>query len=232
MSIEHLPPQSIETEESVLSSCLLAKDAFIEASEIISADDFYKTKHKKIFEAMDSLSRKNEPIDVETVFNEAEGIAASDLVAIMDKAPVASNVREYSKIVKDKSILRQIIGRAQKAAQMAFENADPTYLLDYCQSQFLEINNPLKQSFCDQSNLMQITVDQIERCSRRQTESILPTGLERLDRLMGGGIQGSKLIIISARPGIGKTAIKMNIASSIARHFLNHGLPQYHLTKG
>jgi len=231
ISLAKLPPQAIEIEQSVLSACIVYPNSIDTFADILSPSDFYRTAHQIIFKTVAGLRSRKKPVDLQTIAvtlrddGELEGIGgAAYLSKLVNDIPMSTSIKHHASVVKDKAVLREIIAKAQYTIQSAYEATSATDLLDETQQAFLDVSNPLAFDFCTMPELMEQTVDQIEKCSNGEVDVSLPTGLADLDNQMGGGIRGSKLVLIVARPGIGKTAIALNIAGSIAAAFLKRNI--------
>jgi len=229
--LHHLPPQNIEAEQSILSSILIDPDpaALFDTLEILSPEDFYKTAHQNIFEAVCGLVAKNEPVDLITVKNhlqetgllEAVGGGAY-LAELVESAPYAVNIRHYATIIKNKSVLRRLIENASTIARQCFENpTDVESVIDFAERSVFEVAEKKTNKAYFQLN--QIIKSNISTISANQGKWItgVASGFERLDN-MTSGFQNSDLIILAARPSMGKTAFALNIARNAA---VSSGLP-------
>lgn len=219
------PPQSIEAEESILSAVLLDSDTLIDIVEIINPEDFYKPAHEKIFSAVNSLLATSQPIDIVTVSNQLkedgklEEIGGSAYLSrLIDTVPLAVNAVHYAKIIREKAILRHLIEQSSKIVQKCYEEqGDIDGIIDFAQSAVFEISdNQLKPSFSPVSELILQNINTIEERQNNDAEfSGIPTGYTQLDKLLSG-LQKSDLIILAARPSMGKTAFALNIARNVA----------------
>jgi replicative DNA helicase len=224
-SIEKLPPQSIEAEESVLGAVLLDRDAIDKAFELLKAEDFYRPAHRKIYEAVGEISGKNEPVDLVTISevlrknNELEAVGGAAFIAsLTDRVPSAANVEYYAKIVRDKARLRRLISACTGIIASAYAHADEAKLVvDTAENQILEIGSSEGETkVLSLQELMGPVIQTIEKF-RNQGGSItgLSTGFKRLDE-MTSGLHEGEMIVIAGRPGMGKTALCMNIARNAA----------------
>lgn len=224
-------PQNDEAEKAVLGAILIDNNSIHEVLEILRTEDFYKDNHRKIFNSMIDLEQNNNPIDVLTLYeylkskgNLLEEIGGSAyLTYLTELVPTTVNVGHYAQIVKDKSILRKLVLTATDIAQTGYEqevNTDD--FLDQAEKAIMDIaQNKIKPSFYNSKELSQKALEIIETLhSRKETLTGVSTGFEKLD-FMTSGLQPSDLIIIAARPGLGKTSFCLNITSHAA---LNHGL--------
>jgi len=224
-SLHHLPPQNLEAEESLLSAILIDNTTLLDVIEILSPDDFYRSAHQKIFAAMGDLFTRNEPVDPVTLMNileekghlEAVG-GASYLAKLVEVVPIAINARHYAKIVYDKSALRNLIARAHEIAKRCFEDGgDVDALIDFAESAiFMIADSKSTQSFHPISKIIERNIDALEeRQGNKALVTGIPSGFIDLDHLTSG-FQDSDLIIIAARPSMGKTALALNIARNAA----------------
>lgn len=223
--LDHLPPQNIEAEESILSAILIDNHTLLDVLEILAPDDFYKTVHQKIFSAMTELFNRNEPVDLVTLSNflqeqnQLEQIGgASYLARLVDTVPLAVNARHYAKIVHGKSSLRRLIEKANVIARRCFEDrGEVDEIIDFAEVSVFEISeNKGHQSYFPLSKMIEDNIDALEE--RQGNKSLItgvPTGFTFFDHKTSG-LQNSDLIILAARPGMGKTAFALNIARNAA----------------
>ena len=224
-TLQKLPPQSIEAEESILSAILLETNTLLEVLEILTPEDFYRTAHQRIFAAMELLFRKAEPVDLITLTNalresnQLEEIGgAAYLARLVDTVPAAINVAHYARIVREKSSLRRLIAKAGEITQRCYgDSGDFDQVLDFAEGAVFEISeNKHRAAFHPLSKIIDINIDALEkRQANRALVTGIPTGYTRLDN-MTSGLQGSDLIILAARPAMGKTALALNIARNAA----------------
>lgn len=223
--IMKLPPQSPEAEESVLGATLLDKDAIDKAMELLKPEDFYRATHRKIFEAVTELSSKNEPVDLVTVTetlkkkNELEAVGGAAFISsLTDRVPSAANVEYYARIVRDKARLRRLISACTSIIGSAYEHKDEAKLVvDSAENQILEIGRSEGETkILSLQELMGPVIQTIEKF-RSQGGAItgLSTGFRKLDEMCSGLHEG-EMIVVAGRPGMGKTALCMNIARNVA----------------
>ena len=220
-----LPPQDIEAEQSVLGSLLIDKDAIVKIADIIAVEDFYRKSHEMIFKAILELYQKNEPIDLLTVsshlkekkeFKEIGGM--SYLTTLMNFVPTASNVVYYAKIVNQKKVLRDLISASHEINSLAYEehkNIDE--LLDEAEKKIFGVSQTsLIQEF---QHIKPHLAEAFERFDRlHKGDEVwrgIPTGFSDLDKILAG-LQNSDLIILAARPSLGKTSLALDIARNAA----------------
>ena len=221
----HVPPQSLEAEESILSAILVDNDTLPEILEILSPKDFYRTSHQKMFTAMTDLFSRNEPVDLVTLTNilrergwlEEIG-GATYLANLVDTVPLAVNAQHYAKIVHDKACLRQLIEKSNAIAKRCFEDGgDVENVIDYAESSIFEISeNKIKPAFYPIGKIIEVNIDALEeRQGNKALVTGVATGFTKLDELTAG-LQKSDLVILAGRPGMGKTAFALNIAKNSA----------------
>jgi replicative DNA helicase len=224
-----VPPHDLDAERAVLSCVLLDNTTLPGVILELRAVDFYHDHHKRLYEAMLELHDERQPVDLLTLSDhltthkqlEAVGGAAT-LGAIADFESTAAHVLHYAKIVRDKSVLRRLIGVATELVEMGFAQEDAAErLLDEAESKVLEISQAVRRtSFRSLHDEMPDTFDYVEEIMNRGGSLTgLPTGFKELDK-MTGGLQAGELMVLAARPSMGKTALALNIARNGA---LGHG---------
>jgi len=221
----HLPPQSLEAEESILSAILVDNDTLLEVLEILSPEDFYRSAHQKIFSAISELFSRNEPVDLVTLTNilrehdQLEEIGgAAYLANLVDTVPLAVNAQYYAKIVYDKACLRRLIEKTNSIAKRCFEDrGDVDNVIDFAESSIFEISeNKIRPTFYPIGKIIESNIDVLEeRQGNRTLVTGVATGFTKLDELTAG-LQKSDLVILAGRPGMGKTAFALNIAKNAA----------------
>ncbi len=225
-AIERLPPQNLDAERSVLGGILLDNAAFHKISEILQSGDFYRDAHRKLFEAMVRLQERNEPVDLITLNQELQSMGtlqevggAAYLASLSDLVPTAANVAYYAKIVKDKSILRQVIEATTRIAGEGYDGSDDVIqFLDRAEQTILEISRKQRRAgFLPLRDVLQQSMRSIEEASAKKDGLItgVATKFEEFDHLTCG-LQRSDLIIVAGRPSMGKTAFALNIARNVA----------------
>lgn len=216
-----LPPQDIEAEQSVLGSLLIDKDAIIKIADIVTSGDFYRKAHEMVFKAIVDLYQKNEPIDLLTVssrlkekkqFKEIGGM--SYLTTLMNLVPTASNVAHYAKIVNQKRVLRDLISASYEISSLAWEegkNIDE--ILDESEKRIFGVSQTsLIQEFQHIKPHLAEAFERFDRLHKGDdTWRGIPTGFADLDKQLAG-LQKADLIILAARPSLGKTSLALDIA--------------------
>ncbi|OGZ65449.1 MAG: replicative DNA helicase [Candidatus Staskawiczbacteria bacterium RIFCSPHIGHO2_02_FULL_33_16] len=222
---EKKPPQNIEAEQSLLGCLMLDKNAIIRVSDFVSPEDFYKDIHKEIYFSMIELFSKMEPIDilsVSTRLKEKEKLeivgGSAYLTSLINTVPTATHVVNYAKIVREKKILRDLIGASEQIGLSAFdESREVDELLDKAEKSIFSIGQKsLTQSFVAIKDLIPEVFEGIEQ--RSQHTGLYrgtPTGFKQLDNMLSG-LQRSDLIILAARPSMGKSSLALDIARHIS----------------
>lgn len=225
LSGHKLPPQNIEAEQSVLGGVLIENQALDKVLEIVTPEDFYRDAHRKIFEALMNLSERDEPADLITLTNELkkrDGLdavgGASYIASLIDMVPTAANIEYYARIVKEKALLRRLIGTATQIVTESYEDrGDVEAFLDEAERAIFEITeNKIRPSFYPIREVVKESFRTIERLyEKKEYVTGIPSGFRELDRLTAG-FQPSDLIIVAGRPGMGKTAFCLNMAQYAA----------------
>lgn len=228
---EKLPPQNVEAEQSLLGCLMLDKDVIIKVADFVRADDFYKDIHKEIYQAMIELYQKMEPIDILSVTSrlrekdKLEEIGGqSYLTSLINTVPTATHVLNYAKIVRAKKVLRDLIGAADEIGLAAFDEAeDVDVLLDKAEKTIFGIGQgSLTQSFTPIKDILEETFTRVEELSKHKGNIRgLPTGFRDLDNILAG-LQKSDLIVLAARPSLGKSSLALDIARNVA---INEKIP-------
>jgi len=220
-----VPPQNLEAEQSILGGILLDNQALNNVLEILNTHDFYSDVHRKIFAAILELSERNEPCDVVTLSNNLKDKKLLDqvggrvyLASLVDNVPSAANIAYYSKIVKEKAILRGLIEAATGILNNSYNmSADIDTVLDEAEHAIFEISeNKVRPSFYPFKTLIKEGIKTIEKLyEKKELVTGVPSGFEKIDD-MTSGLQKSDLIIIAGRPSMGKTAFALDIAKNAA----------------
>jgi replicative DNA helicase len=217
-------PHNLEAERSVLGAILIHNDAFNQAAEVLNPRDFYRDAHRRIFEKMIQLSERGNAIDFITLKEELSKSGELDEVggpayvaSLVDGLPHATNVEHYARIVREKSTLRNLIFSANKILATAYEaELEPNLILDEAeQSIFAIAEDRVRAGFVSMRQLAHASFETIERAhEKKQLVTGVPSGFTDLDELTAG-FQGGDLVIIAARPSVGKTALALNIAQHV-----------------
>lgn len=222
-----IPPHSLEAEQSVLGSLLIDQNAWDRIAGQLTSNDFYTTGHQLIFEAILGLTQRSKPIDLLTVLDALKVDQSLDkaggesyLYEMTNSTPSSANVDAYAQIVRERSILRQLLNAGQQIARSALsgEGEDSRSLLDEAERKIFDIaeHGSREEGPEDISAVLAKTTDRIDRlCQAGNAITGLPTGFNDLDQ-MTSGFQNGELIIIAGRPSMGKTAFSMNIAEHAA----------------
>lgn len=220
-----IPPHNIEAEQSVIGAVFLEPEAFSQASELLVAEDFYRAGHQRIFAAMLHLSDKGEPIDVVTVTTYLQNLKQLDEVGgvaylseVAGSVPTAANVGYYSKIVEEKALLRRMIRAATDVVTSGFEREDDVEaVLNEAEKNILEVSSRQQAgSFKTIKDVLIEVYDTIEQLHHATSDITgVSSGFRDLDRITSG-FQRNDLIIVAARPSVGKTAFALNVAQSVA----------------
>lgn len=222
---ERIPPHSDDAEKSVLGSVLLDKDALYEVLEIVKPEDFYSEMHREIYTAVIELYRKSQPVDILTVSEELKKRKSLEMtggrayIALLSTAvPSTSNAGEYAKIVAEKAILRRLIGTASEIIEKGYqEKMDSSEVLDFAERGIFEIaQSRQKKDFALIKDVLWSNIATIDEMSKLEGNLTgLTTGFIDLDARTSG-LQRSDLIMLAARPSMGKTAFALNIAQHAA----------------
>ncbi len=222
---ERTLPHNLEAERSVLGSILVHNDAFNLAVQVITPADFYRDAHRRIFDSMISLNERNQAIDFVTLKEELSRAGEIDAVggpayisSLADGVPRATNVEYYSRIVKEKATLRNLIYAANKILTNAYEaDQESDLILDEAESAIFAVaDDRLKAGFVPMRDLVKESFPKIEQLfEQKRLITGVPTGFVDLDE-MTRGLQAGDLIIIAARPSMGKTSLVLNISQHVA----------------
>lgn len=220
-----IPPQNLEAEQAVLGAILLETEALITAMERIRAEDFYSVAHQRIFEAMTDLNDDNQPLDLVTLTarlqdkNQLEEIGGVTYLARLANAvPTAANVEYYAQIVEEKSMMRRLIRTATQIVSNGFAAEDDvSVLINDAEQRIMEISNRRSSSgFISIRDVLMEVFDKVEFLYNHKGGTTgIPSGFRDLDK-MTAGFQRSDLIIVAARPSVGKTAFALNVAQNVA----------------
>jgi replicative DNA helicase len=225
MSIDKLAPQAIDAEQSVLGSILIDRDAILKVADFLRPVDFYRQQHADIYESMVALHGQREPIDLITLGDELTRRERLDdvggpayLANLMNVVPTAVHVEHYGRIVERKAVLRNLISAAGKIAAVGYEEAnDAEIAIDRAEGILFEISQRRTVGgFESLATLLGEAYDRLEYLHEHRGQILgIPSGLSQLDTLLGG-FQPSDLVILAARPSVGKTSLALNIAQHAA----------------
>ncbi len=230
-----VPPHSVEAEQSVLGGLLLDNLAWDRAGDLLTDSDFYRHEHRLIYAAIGALVGQSKPADVITVFEQLQGLGKAQdvgglayLNALAQSVPSAANMRRYAEIVRERSILRKLIAASDDIATSAFnpQGRQVSTVLDEAESKIFQIGEEgsrQKQGFQGIDKLVVQLIDRVQELHDNGAEEVtgVRTGFYDLDR-MTAGLQKGDLIVLAARPSMGKTAFALNIAEHVA---VQEGLP-------
>ncbi len=229
-----VPPHSIEGESSVLGGLLLDNHAWDRVGDLLVESDFYRLEHQLIFSAISKLINASKPADVITVYEELQSLGKSEQIgglvylnALAQYVPSASNIRRYAEIVRERAILRKLVTASDEIATNAFnpQGKPVDRILDEAEQKIFNIGEEgsrMKQGFQSMDKLVVNLLDRVQEMADNPNDITgVPTGFIDLDR-MTSGLQAGDLVVLAARPSMGKTAFAVNIAEHVA---LNEGLP-------
>lgn len=223
------PPHSLESEQSILGGLMLDTNAFEIVSDILSVDDFYRREHQIIYEAIERLASNAKPVDAVTVLGELQAIGKVQdvggmqyLDALVHSTPSAANIRRYAEIVRERSILRQLISAGDEIVSLAYspEAADVPQLLDQIQTKIFAIDensNRGKKGFVRLPEVASDVTKEVQALYEQHSNDDvtgLPTGFVKLDRMLTG-LHPSDLVIVAGRPSMGKTSFALNIVEYV-----------------
>ncbi|MFC5711625.1 replicative DNA helicase [Thalassorhabdus alkalitolerans] len=223
---DRTPPQNIEAEQAVLGAIFLEGEALVTATEHLTPHDFYRASHQRIYQVMINLADKGEPVDLVTVTSALQDAhlleeigGLSYLTDLANSVPTAANVGYYSQIVEEKSLLRRLIRAATNIASEGYASEEEVEdILSEAEKSILEVSQRRSTSaFVSIKDVLIETYDNIEMLQNRGEDEVtgISSGFVELDR-MTAGFQRSDLIIVAARPSMGKTAFALNIAQNVA----------------
>jgi replicative DNA helicase len=225
LSNPRVPPQNIEAEMSVLGALMLDKDAIIKIANIVRIGDFYKDAHNMIYESMIELYEKREPIDVLSLSNRLEEKGqidkiggASYLTTLVTSVPSSSNIVHYAKVVQKKSTLRKLIQTASEILELGYdESEDVEKTLDQAEQKLFSVSQKfIRQDFVPIRSILEEAFNRIDELHKGDHKLRgIPTGFPDMDGVLAG-FQKSDLVILAARPSIGKTTLALDLARNIA----------------
>ena len=225
--LEHVPPQSLEAEQATLGAMLMERDALARVVDVLEPEDFYSPQHQMLYRAMVDMFNDSEPVDLVTVQTRLqnrgqleEGGGTSYLLALQESAPTAASISHYARIVREKATLRELIraaGDIRKLSQNAGDE-DVETIVDRCEQEIFSVGErTINPAFTPIRALLGETYDRIDEMQQSHLPGTgLLTGYDDLDGYTSG-LQPSELIVIAARPSMGKTALALNIATHVAK---------------
>lgn len=224
-TVGKLPPQNVEAEAAVLGAVLVNKEAMDKVADLLDADDFYRQDHQTIYRAVLRLYEKRSPIDLVTLTNDLEGVGELDgvgggayLAELVNSVPTALHVIHYAQIVKHKAVLRKVLIAGQKIAQLGYdEDKELQEILDEAESALFKVSHRMiENNFMPIADILAASFDRIDRLHREKgLLRGVTTGFRELDNKLSG-LQPSDLVILAARPSMGKTTFALNIALNAA----------------
>ncbi len=225
-----IPPHSIEAESSVLGGLLLDNSAWDRIGDMLHEGDFYRYEHRQIFTSLQALINGGRPADVITVFEHLQGVGKAEEVgglaylnALAQYVPSASNIRRYAEIVRERSILRKLVSVSDEIATQAFnpQGKQVSQILDEAEQKVFNIGEEgsrMRQGFQAMDTLVVSLMDRVQEMADNPNDITgVPTGFYDFDR-MTSGFQPGDLVVLAARPSMGKTALAINIAEHVALH--------------
>jgi len=228
---EKIPPQNLQAEQSVLGSMLIDKNAIVRVIELLDPESFYRDAHRFIYEVILKLFDKGEPVDSITVTEclrndgKLDAVGGSVYIAdLINSVPTSANVEHYARIVEEKSVLRRLISAGTSIVRDAFEEPeDVNAVLDTAEKSIFNIAlKRFREGFYKVDSVLKKVLEKIDKLySKKETLTGITSGFADLDNLTAG-FQNADLIIIAARPAVGKTALALNIAQNVA---IRHKIP-------
>ncbi len=229
--MDRVPPNNEDAEKSVLGSMMLDRDAIVAAAELLRPDDFYRESHRRMFEAMLRLFDRGEAVDLVTVTEELGRLGGLDSVGgavyisdVASSVPTAANAEHYARIVEQKSLLRRLLRASAEISKLAYStDREPQEVLDQAEQLIFELaQGRLGRNYAPLEVILRDTFEEIEKLYNHKGEVVgVPTGFKKLDE-MTSGLHPSELIIVAARPSVGKTTLALNIAANAA---IGHDIP-------
>ena len=238
--LNKLPPQNLEAEQSVLGALMLDQSAITKVADTLRPEDFYKQTHQMIFRAMLDLYQKNEPIDLVNLTNRLSGLKGLEevggpayLAGLANSVPAATHVTHYAKIVREKRTLRDLIDASSYILGLGYrEDAEVEALVDEAEQRIFRISQrSTTKDFLAVESLLQDSFTRIDRLNEdKNALRGIPTGFKDIDRLLSG-LQRSDLIILAARPSMGKSTLALDIARRAAQKNYSVGVFSLEMSK-
>jgi len=227
VQLDRIPPQNIEAEESLLGAILVDQESFVKVADSIRPQDFYKDSHRIIFETMIELFERHEPIDLLTMGNRLEEKKSlkeiggrTALVELTNRVTTSAHIVNYAEIISKKSTLRRLLSTASEITELAYdESQEVDSLIDEAERKLFNVStNFIKASFTPIRSVLAGAFDRIDESHQNRGKLRgVPTGFTGLDNLLGG-LQKSDLIILAARPSVGKTSLALDIVRNVAKN--------------
>lgn len=222
---QHAPPQNIEAEASLLGAILIDSDAVVKIADAITADDFYDTRHRRIYEAVRQLYEKRSPIDVLTLSDQLKNNGflkmiggAAYLTELTNFVPTAAHVEQYADIVAQKALRRRLIATAQEMTGLGYdESKSLRELIEEAETRLFDVSQQhVKQGVISLETILTESFDRLDELHKDKAKIRgIPTGYKDMDNMLAG-LQRSDLFILAARPSMGKTAFVLNLAHNVA----------------
>jgi replicative DNA helicase len=220
----HIPPHDLEAEKSVLGALLIDKDSIVKVVEFLKPNHFYKPSHESIYEAILTLYERKEPADLITVPNQLKKMKELDnvggisyLTELVNAVPTSANVESYANLIKNDFIKRSLMSAASEIGELVFEDDEVEGILDKSEQLIYSLSQNLTyQDFVPIKDTLEVTFERLDEISKKKGALRgVPTGLKGLDKMLSG-LQKENLIILAARPSVGKTSLALNIAQHAA----------------
>ncbi len=219
-----IPPHDLEAERSVLGAILIDPDSIVKVVEFLRSRHFYRSNHRNIYDAIVNLYEKREPADLITVPDEMKRLKTLDksggvgyLTELVNAVPTAANIEHYARIIRDHAVRRALINASARIGEIAYSESEIDEILDEAEQALFSVSqDKVKKDFEPISSTLEVTFERLDELSK--TKGALrgvPTGLKQLDRMLSG-LQDQNLIILAARPSVGKSSLAINIAQHAA----------------
>jgi replicative DNA helicase len=220
-----VPPQNTEAEASLLGALLIDADAIVKIADIVTADDFYDERNKRIFEAVHQLYEKHSPVDVLTLSDQLKGTGFLDMVGgpsylteLTNFVPTAAHAEQYAQIIAQKALRRRLIKASQDIVGLGFDEArNLQELIEEAETRLFEVSQRhVKQDITSLETILAESFDRLDELHKDKGKIRgVPTGFKDMDNILAG-LQRSDLFILAARPSMGKTALALNLAHNVA----------------
>lgn len=223
-----IPPQAVDLEEAVLGALMLEREALNEVIDILKPESFYKDAHQKIFAAIQGIFQRSEPVDILTVTAELRSLGELEVVGgayyisyLTNRVASSANIQYHARIISQKHILRELIRISSQTITEAYEESTDVFeLLDKSEQELFTVaQGNIRKEYDEMSDVIKIAIENIE-AAKKNTDGVsgVPTGFHALDRVTSGW-QKSDMVVIAARPGMGKTAFVLSMARNMAVDF-------------